>query len=75
MRCPSFGSSAVKRLPANGLSPDPGYICQECGCKMRGKGMAVIYGIAILLGVGLIALMGWMLSIGEAEQPLRAIGA
>jgi hypothetical protein len=71
MWCPRCNSGAVVRLPANRISPHPGYECTACGCRMRARGLAAVYLLAIVLALGLIVLLVWLLL---SEQVLHLRG-
>ena len=69
MRCPSCGSRRVERRPPSQISPHPGYRCRNCGLLMRGRGMALLYVVVLLIGCGLFAVLAVLLAIGEAGLP------
>jgi hypothetical protein len=54
LSCPRCQAAQVEELPADGISPHPGYRCGSCGARLRG--MTFTYGLAILLGLGLLAV-------------------
>jgi hypothetical protein len=56
LECRKCGSAKVEKLPPNGISPRPGYVCKECGAKMRAPGMLVPYVVVLVLGVGVAGL-------------------
>lgn len=58
--CPRCKAAQVAALPANGISPRPGFRCLACGTRMRG--MTGTYVVAILLGVGLLSVAAGVLA-------------
>jgi len=62
MRCPKCEGAAIRALPANAYSRNPGYACTECSAIMRPPGTAGFYIFAALLG-GFVLLMGFGLVI------------
>ena len=55
-RCVRCDAREVEKLPANFISPHPGYRCRACGYKMRSKGMLFVYLVTLVLGLVLFVL-------------------
>ena len=53
--CARCAARAVRRLARDGISPHPGYECKACGARMRPRGSGAIYGIVLLLSLGVLA--------------------
>jgi hypothetical protein len=62
LQCAACRSAGLMVLPANLLSPVPGYVCPKCGTPMRPPGMTVAY-----LGVSIVA---GLILLGVALSPL-----
>ena len=72
MECPKCGSSSVEKLPPSQISPHPGYLCSNCGIKMRSHGMLFVYLFVLLIGSGLCVLCAWLLlEAGGGDRPIR----
>jgi predicted Zn finger-like uncharacterized protein len=56
MRCAQCKSAALEALPRNLYSRRPGYVCTECGAKMRPPGSTGAYIGAIILGAFTVVL-------------------
>jgi len=67
--CPRCGSGDVARLPADRVSPYPGYHCQECGLRMRPRGTGLFYLAVLAACVGLLALFTLPLWAGGEGEP------
>ena len=52
--CPRCQAAQVTKLPANGISPHPGYRCLSCGVRMRG--MTGTYVFVVILGLALLSV-------------------
>ena len=72
MECPRCGSEKVERLPPSKISFHPGYLCENCGIKMRSHGMLFVYFCTFLLGSVFLA-MAIVLVVGvvQGEQTPR----
>jgi hypothetical protein len=56
LECPRCGSPNVARLPADPVSPAPGFRCANCGVKLRDRGMLVVYLVVLVIAAGIGAL-------------------
>lgn len=56
MRCSECKAAALEALPRNMYSRRPGYVCTECGAKMRPPGATGSYIAAIILGAFTVVL-------------------
>ncbi len=66
LECPKCGSPDLERLPANRISPHPGYRCSGCGLRLRARGMLFVYLFALVMGavVG-AAAVAFLVAWGE----------
>lgn len=55
-QCPKCDSPDVHQLPGNEISLYPGFVCRECGIRMRSTRSTVLYVAALVLGIGLLAI-------------------
>jgi len=67
LECPRCGSPNVARLPADPISPRPGYRCANCGAKLRDRGMLVVYLVVLLIAAGVAAVNVYVM----AEEGVR----
>jgi hypothetical protein len=61
MRCARCKVAALQKLPGNQFSPKPGYVCTQCGARMRSPGGTALNVFAVVLGafvafIGLVAV-------------------
>jgi hypothetical protein len=70
--CPRCESREVKRLPKDGISPHPGYVCNQCGGKMRPNATGIMYAAIMVfaLAVGVISLLPWFGLLDTDRLPL-----
>lgn len=71
LQCAACKSARVTLAPADGISPHPGYRCLECGARMRG--MTFQFVLAILLGIGLLAVASGLVPIFGDERDPRIV--
>lgn len=69
--CPGRKSARVTLAPADGISPHPGYRCLECDARMWG--MTFQFLLAILLGIGLLAVACGLVPIFGDERDPRIV--
>jgi hypothetical protein len=72
MRCAKCKVAALRQLPANPFSRNPGFVCTACGARMRPAGSSVLYIFAVVLGacvvlMGLVAVVA-ALTADAAQQ-------
>src|SRR5262245_27785344 len=66
MECPKCKSRRVEALPPNQISPRPGYLCRNCGAKLRDPKMGCVYVVVLALGLVLGAVcLGTILIVAE----------
>jgi hypothetical protein len=70
--CRTCDSTEIMRLPANRISPYPGYVCRTCGQRMRPPGSTVVYVALLIFGLGLLGL--FTVGLWGAIGPERLIG-
>ena len=63
LRCAKCNSAALKKLPPNAFSRNPGFECKKCKAIMRPPGSTVVYLFAMLMG-GLVFLIGIAILLG-----------
>jgi hypothetical protein len=71
MVCPCCRSNLVRRLPANSISPQPAYKCDDCGRRLRARGTFFIYMVIALIGLTFPALLVWMALEGDEDRVLQ----
>jgi len=79
--CPRCDSPSLDRLPNDGISRHPGYVCQTCGLHMQANGSKIVISIVLLISLALLAFFTLPLwAPGEVERlpvvlPVAAAGS
>jgi hypothetical protein len=71
--CPRCDSSAVERLPADSYSRRPGFVCMNCGIRLRPHGSTFTYSFLLLLSFGIMAMFMAPVFLGIDFQWASAI--
>jgi hypothetical protein len=74
MKCPKCDSCEVERLPPSPISPQPGYLCNGCGAKLRAPRTLPLYLVALALGAGLFGLFLYLILGFEGNHPMPLKG-
>ncbi|MCZ2343619.1 MAG: hypothetical protein LC104_17775 [Bacteroidales bacterium] len=72
LSCPRCHMVQIAELPANGITPHPGYRCLSCGTRLRG--MTATYAFVIVVGVALIAVSAGVVPIFGDDRDARLRG-
>lgn len=73
--CPKCMSENVEKQSSGQISPFPGYLCLECGLKMRGFGTFPIYYAVIIIGLLIFAGITYqaLSEEGIGNNPVRIL--